>query len=166
MRNSTIRTSGLGRQRQFVAIGCSRSAPNWSLSSVGMCERPLSSPPTLSATWANVKFQGGPDVRWENRRRLLWVDSASSSLRAAVVRPAPDVKRRWPRRTTATEVSSPHLDVDRCQLSRYSGRPSRKPPPAPMGRYAKLSIATQRRHQPLQTKGPEAAVRSTAPIRR
>ena len=43
----------------------------------------------------DVSFQGTAVGRRENRRRLLWVDSASSSLRATVVRPAPDVKRRY-----------------------------------------------------------------------
>ena len=64
----------LYRQSQFVAIGCSRSAPDLSRSSVGICERPLSSSPTLSAAWAKVEFQGRPGGRWENRRRLLWAD--------------------------------------------------------------------------------------------
>jgi len=134
-----------------------------------------------------------------------WVDSASSSLRAAVVRPAPNVKRRYatsndsyrsfvaapgcrsmsafkvqqsavaktaagsygstapvrtleqqsftrhlmsnggkPRRTTATEVSSSRLDVGRRQLSRYSSRPSRKPPLALTGLSLPLNDAVLR----------------------
>ena len=44
-----------------------------------------------------------------------------------------------PRRTTAPKISSPRLDVGRCQLSRYSGRPSRKPPLAPMGRNRRFA---------------------------
>jgi hypothetical protein len=56
-----------------------------SQSSVGMCERPLSSSPTFSAAWARVKFEGRPDVRWENRRRPLWVEKPSSPLLKAVV---------------------------------------------------------------------------------
>ena len=37
---SSRRASAVGRQRQFVAIGCSRSAANSSLPSVGTRERP------------------------------------------------------------------------------------------------------------------------------
>jgi hypothetical protein len=44
-------------------------------------------PPTLngSMAWAKVKFQSGPVVRPENRRRLLWVGTASSRGKEAVV---------------------------------------------------------------------------------
>ncbi len=48
-------------------------------------ERPLSPSPTFSAVWPKVKFQGRPDVRLENRRRLLWVGDVSSSDRTADV---------------------------------------------------------------------------------
>ena len=78
----------MGRQRQFVTIGCSRSAPNLARSSVGMGERPLSLLPTFSAAWVEVKFQGRPVVRWENRRRLLLVVSAPAKQQRAVSDPA------------------------------------------------------------------------------
>jgi hypothetical protein len=50
-----------GRQRWLVTIGCSRSAPKLSQSSVGMRERPQSL--TFLAVSAKVKFQGRPVVR-------------------------------------------------------------------------------------------------------
>ena len=77
----------MGRHRQFVTIGCSRLPPSLSRSSIGIRERPLLTSPTFSAAWAKVKFQGRPVVRWENRRRLLWVGSTSSRTSDAAVQP-------------------------------------------------------------------------------
>lgn len=39
---------------------------------------------TFSAAWAKVKFQGRPVGGLESRRRLLWVESASSATAEAV----------------------------------------------------------------------------------
>jgi len=50
--------AAMGRQRQFVTIGCRHSASKLSRSSVGARERPLSPAPTFAAPLANVKFQG------------------------------------------------------------------------------------------------------------
>lgn len=63
----------MGRQRQFATFGCSRSAADLSRSSGGARERPLSRTPICLPASANVKFQGEPIARRENRRRLLWV---------------------------------------------------------------------------------------------
>ena len=67
-----------GRQRQFAIIGGSRSAPNFSRSSVGTRERPLWPWPTFSAAWAKVKFRGRPVVRAESHDGQQWVDCGSS----------------------------------------------------------------------------------------
>ena len=71
---SMQRMSLTGRQRQFAIIGCSRSAPKFSRSSVGTRERPLWPWPTFSAAWAKVKFRGRPVVRAENHDEQQWVD--------------------------------------------------------------------------------------------
>jgi hypothetical protein len=89
-----IRMAAAGRQRQFVTIGCRHSVSKLSQSSVGARERPLSPAPTFAAVLANVKFQSGPAVRSENRRRLLWVDSGSLSVQSRCLKPVVRVDHR------------------------------------------------------------------------
>ena len=77
------RRSPVGRQRQFVTIGCRRSVPKLRRSSVCTRERPLPPSPTSSTAGTKVKFQGRPVARRENCRRLLWVASSRPSKQAA-----------------------------------------------------------------------------------
>jgi hypothetical protein len=81
----------MGRQCQLATLGCSRSASKLSRWSIGMRERPLRPSTTLSPARAKGKFQGRPVVRWENRRRLLWLGSASTADRTADARLASQV---------------------------------------------------------------------------
>jgi hypothetical protein len=53
----------MGRQRWFVIIGCSRSAPKFVAIVGRMRERPLSQSLTFLAASAKVKFQDRPVVR-------------------------------------------------------------------------------------------------------
>jgi hypothetical protein len=57
------RVTALGRQRWFVIIGCSRSAPKFVAIVGRMRERPLSQSLTFLAASAKVKFQDRPVVR-------------------------------------------------------------------------------------------------------
>ena len=54
------RVTGEDRQRQFVAIGCSRSAPKLSWPPAGLRERLVSLSRLCPAALPNVKFQGRP----------------------------------------------------------------------------------------------------------
>jgi hypothetical protein len=82
----------MGRQCQLATLGCSRSASKLSRWSIGMRERPLRPSTTLSPARAKGKFQGRAVVRWENRRRLLWVACGPSGFR--LHRPEPAVRSR------------------------------------------------------------------------
>jgi hypothetical protein len=54
--------TGEDRQRQFVAIGCSRSAPNLSWPPDGLREQLLSPSRVCSAGLTNVKFTLKPVI--------------------------------------------------------------------------------------------------------
>ena len=60
--SSRARPAAKGRQRQFVAVGCSRSAPRLSRPSAGLRERLLSPSRICPAAPAKVKFQSRPVV--------------------------------------------------------------------------------------------------------
>ena len=100
------------------------------------CER-LQSPTLIcSAASAKVKFQGGPVARRENRHRLLWVGSISSSHAEAVA-------------GTANRVSSglrqPHLKQRPFVAAPVAG---------PNGRSVSVSVSTpagDHRQHSLQT---------------
>lgn len=88
-----VPTAGVGRQREYAAFGCRRSAGTLSRSMLVTCERLLSPTLICSRALAKVRFQGRPVARRENRRRLLWVDGGSSGV--STERPLHNVLLPW-----------------------------------------------------------------------
>jgi hypothetical protein len=70
---SEPRRAATGRERQYTASRCGRSAGIWADSVVATCERPLSPSMTFSTASAKINFQGRPVSRRENRHGRLWV---------------------------------------------------------------------------------------------
>ena len=66
----------MGRERQFVAFGCSRSAGILCRATVATRERPLSLSLTFSAACSKVKGQGRPVFRREIGHGQEWVETA------------------------------------------------------------------------------------------
>lgn len=121
----SLRTSALGREREFATFGCGRSVAICPV--IGCHPRMTAVAKTLicSMSSANVRFQGGSVSRPENRHGLLWVPQWTLSSAGS----APESRGK---------VATPRVLILPLKVTRVDGRIQMAPP------HSQLLLSTRR----------------------